>query len=117
MLLATLPCRPDSALSAEAAASAVRMDRDVRLALTGVAARRAGLLGRASASRYRAALGAATLSGWQRFARALGAVLRAADAAPPEAASADAFDARRRLRDFLTENPDLSRNRAFARQV
>ena len=113
MLLATSPRRPDTALSAEAAAAAARMDHDVRLALTGVAARQAGLLGRVSASRYRVALGAATVSAWQRFARALGAVLRAADAAPPEAASTDASDARRRLRDFLTENPDLSRHRTF----
>jgi len=117
MPVATLSRRLGAALPDEAAASAARIDRDVRRSLAGVAARRTELLARAAGARYHAALVDTTTTAWRRFAAALGAVLRAADSAPAEAASPDADGARRRLRGFLAENPDLGRNRSFARQV
>lgn len=114
MLLATLSPRLGGVLSDEAVASAARIDRDVRLALTGVAARRAELLTRGAGARYRAALLATTTAAWQRFAAALGTVLRAADGVSAGIASPDAIDARRRLQGFLSENPDLGRDRPSA---
>jgi hypothetical protein len=114
MLLATLSPRLGGVLSDEAAASAARIDRDVRLALSGVAARRAELLTRGAGARYRAALLETTTAAWRRFAAALGAVLRAADSVSAAIAAPDAADARRRLRAFLTENPDLGRDRSSA---
>ena len=115
MLLATLSPRLGGVLSDEAVASAARIDRDVRLALTGVAAQRAELLTRGAAVRYRAALLETTTAAWRRFADALGAVLRAADRVSAGFVSPDAVDARRRLRAFLIENPDLRRDRSFGR--
>jgi hypothetical protein len=111
MLLA--PPRPlhHAALSDEAAASVARLEDDVRLSLCGIAPRRAELLARAAGRRYSAALGAATTDAWQLFAAAIRAALRASDEAPPETDSARAREARRRLRGFLAENPDLGRNR------
>lgn len=113
MTLATLSRPRGTGLSEEATASVARLEADVRLSLCGIASRRAELLTRAAGMRYRVALVDETTEAWRLFAAAVGTVLRAADEAPIETASPDARDARRRLRGFLAENPDLGRNRAL----
>src|ERR1700690_2811305 len=99
----------------DAASAAIRLELDVRLALAGVAELRAGFLVRTAAARYRAALADGTTIAWQRFADAILAVLRAAGGAPPDVGSPQARGARRRLDGFLSENPDLGRNRSVPR--
>lgn len=106
--------RPAS-LSDEVADAVGRLEDDVRVSLTGIAARRAEVLTRTAGARYRAAIVESGALVWQRFAAALDAALRAAADAPPESVSDDARAARTRLHAFLAENPDLGRNRAFAR--
>jgi hypothetical protein len=110
MPVVTLTRRAAPVLDEDATASAIRLESDVRAALCGIAPRRAEQLTRATGNRYRAALAASGPDVWEHFAAAIKAVLRAAHDAPVEAGSSSAGDARRRLRGFLAENPDLGRN-------
>jgi hypothetical protein len=111
----TLSRQRTAVLSNEAVAAVARLEDDVRLSLGGIPEQRAEALTRTAGSKYRAALRERSTAAWQRFAGALGDVVRAASEAPPESAPEEARKARLRVYGFLAENPDLGGNRPLAR--